>query len=132
MLIVLWRGLLSGIPVGLLSALVVFLGRDNVIAGGRMVEGMAKMSGSGIVTSMMAAFGGGALVFGILSAAVYKKFFLSRFGAQAGGYFLAFALALAVVASVLAVVSKTPFAREKVIINLIYALGFGLLLPRFL
>jgi hypothetical protein len=126
---VLLAGFIAGIPVGVIGGLLLWLRGKSYVPELKATNAeMAKWSDQ-LVTLMLA--GGSALAslaFGVLAGWVYGQF-AARFASNAAIYFLALAIGLAVIASILALVSKTPMVREKIVLNLDFGIGFGLLVP---
>jgi|Deesub1362A_J573_1020465.scaffolds.fasta_scaffold03076_1 hypothetical protein len=120
-------GLLSAIPIGLINALIIYLRANNVVVAVQKDPPFNRMSFQQIRLLFTAAFGLGMFVLGPLSGLAYQ-FGVNRWHWQ-GFTFLGLAVGLAILLSILALVSRTPFAGEKIIMNFVVGIGFGLLIP---
>jgi hypothetical protein len=120
-------GLLAGIPVALVSALIMLMSGEHVAATLRTDPSFATMGDREIRwlwvgATVLACFG-----LGILASGVYA--FVSAQWGWGPDLFLDMALVLAVVMSVLAIVLQTPLLIEKILINFAVAVGLGMLIP---
>lgn len=116
-------GLLAAVPVSALGILyMLWRGKamvEMVLSGSTDAEAMSDQAWFYL---MLGALALAPFVFGLLSALVY-----GWVGNQRS--FRLLALGLAVLFSVLALTSKTPMRVDKIVMNFVVALDFGLLVP---
>ena len=116
-------GLLSALPLSALGAAAMLIWGTQFVAalkaGG---SDFGSMSDSLMQLLFLATFALSPLLLGLLSAAVYNW-------VKDPLIFRAVALGLAVLLSVLALVSRTPMPVPKIIANFAVALAIGMLLP---
>jgi hypothetical protein len=116
-------GIIAGIPISLLCLAYVALRRDTVVAlfaGGDGSDALSPTAASALAFGTAAAIGPG---LGLLAALVYAWL-------PSEGAFVALALGVATLLSVLAVASRTPLMAEKIVLNYVVALMLGVLAPR--
>lgn len=122
---------MNNFVAGLLSGLVlafVFVG--YMLARGRSLvtffkepdENFARLSDKTLFSIVLACFLGAALLFGLLSGLVYSW-------VGSGPYFSGLAIGLAILLSILALVSKQPLIPDKIFWNFAVGGVLGLLTP---
>ena len=118
-------GLLAALPISVLGLGYMLLsGRKFVAALQSADADIGTLPGDQPYYLFLAAFSLSPFFFAIPAAFVY-----TRTGSQQ--HFLGLTLGLAVLLSLLAIISKTPLTGFKIAANFIVALSFGLLLPLF-
>jgi hypothetical protein len=117
-------GVLAGLIVSAVGLIFAVARKEQMVAvfmqpepGG---EGMSRGTATAMLSTSMGLFGP---ILGALAALVYGW-------VPSRTVFLGLALGLATLLSMAAVVSRTPMAGAKVVLNYLVALVFGLLLPR--
>ncbi len=122
-------GLTAAFPIALVTGLLLWIRSVSFVP--QLKATNTELAGWN-ERFLAASFSGGAavasLAFGVLAGWVYGRF-LARFPEMAGVYFPALAFAIALLASLLAWRSRTPMQLEKVLLNFLFALGFGILIP---
>jgi hypothetical protein len=116
-------GIVAGIPISLLCLAYVALRRDHVVAlfaGGEGPEALSPPAASALAFGTAAAIGP---ALGLLAALVYGWL-------PSEGAYVALALGLATLLSVVALASRTPLMVEKVVLNCAVALMLGIVAPR--
>ena len=116
-------GVIAGIPISLLCLGYVAARRDRVVAvftEGGGSEGLSRAAASALAFGAAACIGPG---LGLLAAFVYGWL-------PSEGAYVALALGLATLFSVVAVASRTPLVVEKVVLNYTVAIVLGVVAPR--
>jgi hypothetical protein len=118
-------GAIAGIPISLLCLAYVAVRRDAVVA--LFTEGGgSEVLSPGVATGL--AFGTAALIgpgLGLAAALVHGWL-------PSEGAYVAVALGLATLLSVVAVASRTPLMVEKVVLNYAVAIALGVVAPRLI
>lgn len=116
-------GVVAGLPVSLLCLGYLAVRRDAVVAmftDGGGSDALSPQAAASLAVAAAIAVGPG---LGLLAAVVWG------WVPEAGTY-LAMALILATLFSVAAVVTRTPMAAEKIVLNYAVALMLGFVAPR--
>ncbi len=116
-------GLLSALPLSALGiAYMLFAGGKFVALLTSGGGGEQAFSESQARLLMLGSFALAPLAFGLVSALVYRW-------VASPNIFTSIALGAAVVMSLLVLVTRTPMTVEKIVMNFLVGLAFGLLLP---
>lgn len=124
-------GLIAGIPVAIVSALIILLRAGDIAAAGQ-ANANAVGFGSGGLLTWIGTWAVVSLVFGVVATGVYG-FLSGKFGWGLSQY-LGLALALAAGLTILGYMKlyggqAHPYATEWLGLNFAFAAGFGYLIP---
>jgi hypothetical protein len=121
------HGLAAAVPVSIVSALLVYLCGGHIATTLHSDPVFSDLSARYLRwfwTSFFALFPFG---LGIIASYVYAGLFAPW--DQSAWYYLLIALDLALALSMIALTSHTAMAIEKVLLNFVSAIGFGVLIP---
>jgi uncharacterized membrane protein YhfC len=116
-------GLVAGVPLAVMAVVYVLV-RGHALAEVMTADGdgFARLSDAQMTLVMVAMFVAWALAFGLLAGLVYKWVGTPK-------VYLGIALGLAALFSLAAIASRTPMMADKVGMNVVVALVFGILVP---
>ena len=125
-------GVLAGLIVGGICAVLLYVRREAFVPLLKSGDSeLSRMSDRRLIKVLAAIMPPAGCLFGLLPGFVYKLM-LDRLAESAQFYYLSFALVLAALATVAAIITKKEgMVAEKIALNFIIALGFGILIPLF-
>jgi hypothetical protein len=117
-------GVLVGLPLSALCVFYTLLRRQYLVSGFKAMDAtLSNLSDNTMWFMMLGAMAFVGPMLGIMAGLVYGW-------VPSDSFFLAVALGLGALFTVGALVSRTPFTLEKVVLNVAVAVVFGLFLPR--
>jgi hypothetical protein len=120
-------GIVAAIPIALCAIWFAWLRAEHVQRELATESSFANMSQVNARLFWMAVFGLLPFPFGILASFLYA--YVTTNWHWSAIEFTVLGVTLAFVMSLLAALSKTPLRLEKIVGNLLYGVGFGILIP---
>jgi hypothetical protein len=119
-------GLVTGLPISALCMLYALLRKGHIVTQFKASDaGLASISDGAFLLMLLGGFAFVGPMLGILAGLVYKW-------VPSTSLYLILALGLAMLFSIAALLSRTPFTFEKIVLNFAVGLSFGFLLPRLM
>jgi|GEM_PF-5702717 len=122
-LAVIVKGVLAGIPLGLVTAFYAWLRREELVPAIQEEERLESLSNRGVLIVSLANFGLMPLMAGILAALAYSR-------TRSPSRFFWHALAATVFVSIITLFRRIPHKEDRIISYFIAGPGLGWLVPR--
>ena len=116
-------GLVAGLPISALCTLYTLLRKEHVVTQFKAIDAsLAQFSNGTFLLMLLTGFAFVGPMLGILAGLAYQWI-------PSASLFLSLALGLAVLFSLIALISHTSFTFEKIVLNFAVSLSFGFGLP---